>query len=117
MQSSLGGETTPASSLAQAAFNFSFSKNTNNPTTMLDSDSSTVPALDAASANNCITPRGRRDRFIENRGSESTNGKTAKATINMHGSFKVVQPPNMEHASTSQKMVSTLRAGNINSLL
>jgi hypothetical protein len=86
---------------------------------MLDSDASThVPALDAKGAN-CITPRGRRDRFIENRGIESTNGKIAKATINMHGSFKVIQPPSMEQASanTGQKMVSTLRAGNINSLL
>ena len=70
---------------------------------MLDSDASNsvFPALDAKGAGNCITPRGRRDRFIENRGSESTNGKTAKATINMHGSFKVIQPPTMEQSSTN----------------
>jgi hypothetical protein len=90
---------------------------------MLDSDaSSSVPALDAKGAN-CVTPRGRKERFAENRGIETTNGKTAKATINMHGSFKVIQPHNMEHQQqlpssyTAQKMVSTLRAGNINNLL
>jgi hypothetical protein len=67
---------------------------------MIDSDaSSTVPALDAKEY--CITPRGRRDRFIENRSIESTNGKTAKATINLHGSFKVVQPHNIETGTTS----------------
>jgi hypothetical protein len=81
-----------------------------------------VPALDAKVAN-CVTPRGRKERFAENRGIETTNGKTAKATINMHGSFKLIQPPSMDpqphlpSSNTGQKMVSTLRAGNINSLL
>ena len=86
------GDSTPVSSIVQA-FNFSFSKNTNSNQVsypMLDSDaSSSVPALDANGAN-CVTPRGRKERFAENRGIETTNGKTAKATINMHGSFKVI---------------------------
>jgi hypothetical protein len=118
------GDSTPVSSIVQA-FNFSFSKNTNSNQhsyPMLYSDAfSLVPALDAKVAN-CVTPRGRKERFAENRGIETTNGKTAKATINMHGSFKLIQPPSMEHQQlpssyNGQKMVSTLRAGNINSLL
>ena len=90
---------------------------------MFESDaSSLVPTLDAK-VENCVTPRGRKERFAYNRGIETTNGKTAKATINMHGSFKLIQPPNMEHqqqlpqSNTGQKMVSTLRASSINSIL
>jgi len=69
---------------------------------------SAVPNLDSAKClsstkNNCITPRGRKDRFIgattaesRNMGLESSaNGKVAKTSINMQGSFKVVQATNV----------------------
>ncbi len=65
----------------------------------MKSSAAVPPNLDSAkclSKNNCVTPRGRKDRFIgasttgesRNLGLESS-GKGAKTSINMQGSLKV----------------------------